>query len=126
MSFISKILDKVFDSDGDGKREYRIPILMPAEDKPEAMKMVDVVSILDAKKAGAGQDLDWQKSIVDLMKLLGLDSSLSERKELALELGYPAADIESKGSAEMNIWLHKQVLHAVAANGGNVPEQLYA
>lgn len=56
------------------------------------------------------EDLDWGSSIVDLMKLVGMDSSYDERKELARDLGYSQADIDSKGSAEMNIWLHKEVM----------------
>jgi hypothetical protein len=64
---------------------------------------------------------DWQHSIVDLMKLLDIDSSLSARKELARELGYSGA---LDGSAEMNIWLHRQVMQQLAASGGRVPDSL--
>ena len=67
------------------------------------------------------QKLNWRTSIVDLMKLLDLDSSLQERKDLATELGYTGA---KDGSAEMNIWLHKQVMNKLAANGGKVPADL--
>jgi hypothetical protein len=63
-------------------------------------------------------DLNWRTSIVDLMKLLDLDSSLSNRSELAGELGYTGA---KDGSAEMNIWLHREVMRQLAANGGRVP-----
>ena len=69
----------------------------------------------------AGKDLNWRTSIVDLMKLLGIDSSLANRKELATELGYTG---ELDGSAEMNIWLHKAVMRELAANGGKVPADL--
>ena len=68
-----------------------------------------------------GQKLDWRKSIVDLMKLLDLDSSLSARQELAKELGYSGS---SDDSATMNVWLHKQVMQKLAANGGKVPDDL--
>jgi hypothetical protein len=71
--------------------------------------------------AKKGQKLDWRKSIVDLMKLLDLDSSLSARKELAQELGYTG---DMKDSARMNVWLHKQVMQKLAENGGKVPESL--
>jgi hypothetical protein len=71
--------------------------------------------------ASQGEKLDWQKSIVDLMKLLKLDSSLGEREKLARELGYTGA---LNGSADMNIWLHKQVMTKLAERGGNVPESL--
>ena len=73
---------------------------------------------LAAKK---GQKLDWRKSIVDLMKLLDLDSSLEARKELAEELNYTG---DTSDSAAMNVWLHKQVMAKLAANGGKVPEDL--
>ncbi len=80
---------------------------------------VDVEAILTAE--AAGKDLNWRTSIVDLMKLLGIDSSLANRKELATELGYTGA---LDGSAEMNIWLHKAVMRELAANGGKVPADL--
>lgn len=88
---------------------------------PAAASDADVAAILDAAVAKAGQKLDWRKSIVDLMKALGLDSSLSARKELATELGYSG---DKSDSAAMNIWLHKQVLQKLAANGGTVPADL--
>ena len=75
-----------------------------------------------SKLAAANKEkLDWRKSIVDLMKLLGLESSLSARKELATELGYTG---DKNDSAKMNIWLHKQVMQKLAANGGKVPDDL--
>jgi hypothetical protein len=82
---------------------------------------VDVEAVLNGIAAKNPQKLDWRHSIVDLMKLLGLDSSLQERKELATELGYTGA---KDGSAEMNTWLHKQVMGKLAANGGKVPAEL--
>jgi hypothetical protein len=68
-----------------------------------------------------GRNLNWRTSIVDLMKLLGIDSSLDNRKELARELGY-TGDLD--GSAEMNIWLHKKTMQELARNGGRVPAEL--
>lgn len=68
-----------------------------------------------------GKDLNWRTSIVDLMKLIGVDSSLANRKELARELGYTG---ELDGSAEMNLWLHKATMRELAANGGKVPAEL--
>ena len=88
---------------------------------PAPISEVDVEAILSAEAAKAGQDLNWRTSIVDLMKLLGIDSSLANRKELATELGYTG---ELDGSAEMNIWLHKAVMRELAANGGKVPADL--
>ena len=74
------------------------------------------------KLAGAqNEQYNWKQSIVDLMKLLKLDSSLSARKQLAQELGYTGA---LDGSAEMNVWLHKQVMTKLAESGGQVPESL--
>ena len=86
-----------------------------------AISEVDVVAQLEKRAAAHGEKLNWRTSIVDLMKLLDMDSSLSERKELAKELGYSR---DMTDSASMNIWLHKEVLKRVAANGGNVPASL--
>ncbi|MHA6729034.1 DUF3597 domain-containing protein [Devosia sp. A369] len=84
---------------------------------------VDVAAVLDAAVAKSGQKLNWKTSIVDLMKALDLDSSLTARKTLADELGYTG---DKSDSATMNIWLHKQVLAKLAANGGTVPVTLLA
>ena len=91
---------------------------------PAAMPMsdVDIASKLDKLAAANPQKLNWRTSIVDLMKLLGMESSLQERKELAEELGYPREGMSD--SAKMNIWLHKAVLWELAKNGGNVPKEL--
>ena len=82
---------------------------------------VDVAPILDKAVAAKGEKLDWKHSIVDLMKALDIDSSLSARKELAKELGYTG---DTNDSASMNIWLHKQVMNKLAQNGGKVPADL--
>ena len=82
---------------------------------------VDVEAILIDLAAKSGQPSNWRQSIVDMMKLLGLDSSLSARKELAGELGYTG---DTSDSATMNIWLHKQVMQKLAENGGKVPDSL--
>ena len=87
-----------------------------------AISEVDVVGKLNALAANNPEKLNWQTSIVDLMKLLGMDSSLAHRKELATELGCPANLMDD--SASMNIWLHKTVLQQLAANGGNIPASL--
>ena len=85
------------------------------------MAAVDVTAVMDKLADASSEDLDWRKSIVDLMKLIGMDSSLSHRKELAKELGY---DGSTSDSAAMNVWLHKQVMAKLAANGGTVPKDL--
>lgn len=84
---------------------------------------VDVAGILSKLASENKEKLDWRKSIVDLMKLLDLDSSLSARKELAQELHYSG---DMNDSASMNVWLHKQVMRKLAENGGKVPEDLKA
>lgn len=86
------------------------------------MREVDVVAQLEQKAAANSQKLNWRTSIVDLLKLLDIDSSLAARKELATELGCPANLMAD--SAQMNTWLHKAVLAKLAANGGNVPKEL--
>lgn len=83
---------------------------------------VDVAAVLDGMESHAGQTLDWRHSIVDLMKLLGLDSSLAARKTLAGELHYSG---DTNDSAAMNIWLHKEVMAKFAANGGKLPADLH-
>ncbi|MBA4033718.1 MAG: hypothetical protein C0480_03800 [Bradyrhizobium sp.] len=82
---------------------------------------VDVAPILDKAVAAKGEKLAWRTSIVDLMKALDIDSSFTARKELAKELGYTG---DSNDSASMNIWLHKQVMTKLAANGGVLPPDL--
>jgi len=128
MSIFGKIKDAIF-----GKKVEAAEPAAPAAPSPvgaaldaatqamAAAAPVDVDAILTAEAAKARQDLNWRTSIVDLMKLLGLDSSLADRKELAQELGY-TGDLD--GSAEMNIWLHKAVMRELAANGGKVPADL--
>jgi hypothetical protein len=89
---------------------------------PAPVALVDVVAQLERRAAANPQKLNWRTSIVDLLKLLEIDSSFAARKELAVELGCPA---ELMGdSAKMNMWLHKTVLARIAANGGNVPKDL--
>ena len=97
------------------------PSVGPAAGKP--ISQLDVQSILEKLAANQGEKLDWKVSIVDLMKLLKLDSSLGTRKQLAQELGYTGA---LNGSPEMNTWLHKQVMTKLAQSGGKVPDSLKA
>jgi hypothetical protein len=89
---------------------------------PVAISEVDVVAQLEKRAAANPQKLNWRTSIVDLLKLLDIDSSLDERKALAKELGAPANVMDQ--SSEMNMWLHQEVLKRIAANGGNVPTNL--
>lgn len=104
-----------------GQRDdYRLATTAPMQAAPRAISEVDVVKKLE--QLGSGSGLDWKVSIVDLLKLLGIDSSQGARKELAVELGCPA-DLMND-SAKMNTWLHKTVLKKIAENGGNIPQSL--
>jgi len=123
MSIFGKIKDAIF-----GKKAVaathapEAPVVAaPVEAAPVAISEVDVIAHLEEIDANDGRNLNWRSSIVDLMKMLGMESSLQERKDLAMELGYTG---ELEGSAEMNIWLHKAVLRELAANGGKVPADM--
>jgi hypothetical protein len=95
----------------------------PAATPAGSITEVDVAGVLTKLASEKKEKLDWRTSIVDLMKLLDLDSSLSARKELAQELHYSG---DTNDSASMNVWLHKQVMRKLAENGGKVPEELRA
>ena len=127
MGNFSKILAKIFPSDHPA-------VTAPADTAPAApaaptaaapapvaLPPVDVEAILKDLSAKNPGPANWRTSIVDLMKLLQLDSDLASRKELAKELGYTG---DTADSASMNIWLHKQVMAKLAANGGKVPADL--
>ena len=126
MGLFSKILDKL--GFGSAAAEPAAPApaapaTAPAAPvAPVAISAVDVVAQLEALAAKNPEKLNWKLSIVDLMKLLGLDSSLAARKELATELACPADKMGD--SAQMNMWLHKTVLQKLADNGGNIPKDL--
>ncbi len=98
------------------------PVVPPPLSTPRPIAVVDVVAQLEQRAASNPQKLNWKTSIVDLLKLLDLESSLGVRKELASELGCPADFMGD--SARMNIWLHKTVLQKIADNGGNIPADL--
>lgn len=130
MSIFSKIKDAIFGKKAEAATPAPAAPVAPAEvpagpaaaaAPTAAISEVDVEAILAAEAAKVTQPLNWRTSIVDLMKLLDIDSSLANRKELAQELGYTG---ELNGSAEMNIWLHKAVMRELAANGGKVPADL--
>ncbi len=145
MSFFSKILDKL----GLGKKEEpaavkpaapaakaapavsarpagmtraeKDDLVQRGPAKPAAIPEVDVVKKIEKMAEGSG--LDWKASIVDLLKILGLDSSKEARIELAKELGCPA-DLIGGDYSKMNVWLHKEVLRRIAQNGGNIPANM--
>lgn len=99
---------------------YPTPSSRVAPKAPAPMAMVDVMSKLETMAKGT--NLDWKVSIVDLLKVLDIDSSLEARKELATELGCPP-DVMAD-NVKMNVWLHKTVLAKIAQNGGNIPKEL--
>jgi hypothetical protein len=88
---------------------------------PAPLTNIDVAAVMDQLAGESSQTLNWRVSIVDTMKLLGVDSSLDHRKQLAAELKY---DGDTNDSATMNVWLHKQLMQALAANGGKLPSDL--
>jgi hypothetical protein len=98
------------------------PSPQAAPPAPKPIAVVDVVAQLEKLAASNAQKLNWKVSIVDLLKLLGLESSFAARKELAVELGCPSEKMGD--SAQMNMWLHKTVLQKLADNGGNIPKDL--
>jgi hypothetical protein len=125
MNIFGKLMSKIF---GRGEEvSAAAPATTPAGTAPvagpaaAATAVVDVEAVLEGLAAKNPQKLNWRTSIVDLMKLVGMDSSLAQRKELATELGYTGSTVDT---ASMNIWLHKQVLRKLAENGGKVPAQL--
>ena len=124
MSIFGKIMGAIFGSSASAAAPDAAPAAggaaAPAGGAAPAAT-VDVAPILDAAVKAKGEKLEWRTSIVDLMKALDIDSSLSARKELAKELGYTGA---LDGSAQMNIWLHKQVMTKMMENGGVVPDSL--
>ncbi|MBX3621737.1 MAG: DUF3597 domain-containing protein [Rhizobacter sp.] len=137
MSFFSKILDKLGMSKASAAAPAAAapaavapppaPAVAPAAAAaapaaPNPIPVVDVVGQLEKRAAANPQKLNWRTSIVDLLKLLDIDSSLAARKELAVELRCP--DELMGDSAQMNMWLHKNVLALIAANGGNIPKEL--
>jgi hypothetical protein len=132
MGFFSKILEKLGIGSAEAAPTAPPPTATSASSTaaptapppPKPVAVVDVVAQMEQRAAANPQKLNWRTSIVDLLKLLEIDSSFNARKELATELGCPP-DLMGD-SAKMNVWLHKTVLARIAANGGNVPRELLA
>jgi hypothetical protein len=137
MSFFGKILEKLGMGGGAAAKSEAAPTkpsttatpqssspppTRAAEPSPQPIAVVDVVAQLEKRAAANPQKLNWKTSIVDLLKLLDIDSSLTARKELAAELQCPPQLMSD--SAQMNMWLHRTVLKKIADNGGNVPKEL--
>jgi hypothetical protein len=133
MSIFGKIMSAIFGTKADAAPASGGTAASPASGSAAAptggsssataapAQSVDVAPILDKAVAAKGEKLAWRTSIVDLMKALDIDSSFAARKELAKELGYTG---DSNDSASMNIWLHKQVMSKLAANGGKLPSDV--
>ena len=127
MSIFGTIMSKIFGhasaapASAPGSAPKPAPSAPGGATPPKPGTSVDVDAILTKLAAESKEKLDWKKSIVDLMKLLHMDSSLAARKELAAELHYTG---DTNDSATMNIWLHKQVMQKLADNGGKVPAEL--
>jgi hypothetical protein len=133
MSIFGKIMGAIFGSKavatpagagaaaGSGTAAGAGPAAVPPSAPAAPPQSVDVAAIVDKAAAAKGEKLAWRTSIVDLMKALDIDSSFAARKELAKELGYTG---DSSDSASMNVWLHKQVMAKLAANGGKLPPEI--
>ncbi|MEO8317335.1 MAG: DUF3597 domain-containing protein [Bradyrhizobium sp.] len=123
MSIFGKIMSAIFGTNADAAPASggAAPAGGSAAPGAAPAATVDVAPILDKAVAAKGEKLEWRTSIVDLMKALDIDSSFAARKELAKELGYTG---DSNDSASMNIWLHKQVMTKLAANGGKLPPEI--
>lgn len=146
MGLFSTLMNKIFHAGGNAEappdawkggptesrveaaRRQGVPVAQATPGAPPAAaaagpapQNVDVAAILDRMAASNPEKLDWKHSIVDLMKLVGMDSSLSARKELAADLHYTG---DTSDSAKMNMWLHGEVMRKLAANGGKVPADL--
>jgi len=125
MSIFSRLKDKLFGTKVPEAAAVPAPAAAPAatpvEPPAPVRPLIDVEAVLTFMATQNNQKLNWQTSIVDLMKLLGMESSLSERRELADELGFTG---DKQDTASMNIWLHKEVMKQFAANGGHVPASM--
>jgi len=130
MSIFGKIMGAIFGKaeaapagGGAGAAPGSSPTAAPSTSASPAgsAQSVDVAAIVDHAVAAKKEKLEWRTSIVDLMKALDIDSSLAARKELAKELGYTG---DTNDSASMNVWLHKQVMAKLAANGGKLPPEI--
>ena len=126
MGIFDKIKSAIFGTKAEatsagGAKDTAAPSSGGVSPASASAQSIDIAPVLDSAVAAKKEKLEWRTSIVDLMKALDIDSSLSARKELAKELGYTG---DTNDSATMNVWLHKQVMAKIAANGGKVPADL--
>jgi hypothetical protein len=120
MSIFGNIMSAIFKSSKPAATTAAPPSRQPGATATATMEQVDVAAVLTKLADQNRERLDWRRSIVDLMKLLDLDSSLAARKQLAQELRYSG---DMNDSASMNVWLHRQVMQKLAENGGKVPAE---
>ena len=123
MGLFNDLMSKIFGtaSSAAASRPSSAPASAGSGGASPAAQTVDIAAVLDGLAAKNSEGLDWKRSIVDLMKLVGMDSSFTARKQLAAELHYTG---DPNDSASMNVWLHKEVLKKLAENGGKVPQEL--
>lgn len=123
MGLFNNLMSKIFGtaSSAAASQPSSAPASAGSGGASPAAQTVDVAAVLDGLAAKNPEKLDWKHSIVDLMKLVGMDSSLTARKQLAAELNYTG---NPNDSASMNVWLHKEVLKKLSENGGKVPQEL--
>lgn len=129
MGMFGDLMNKIFHAAGNAERpaDAAVAGVTPKSNveirsaAATAAPQVDVAAVLDGLAANNSEKLDWRHSIVDLMKLVGMDSSFSARKALAADLQYTG---DTNDSAAMNVWLHKQVMQKLSENGGKVPAEL--
>lgn len=116
MTMLSKLLDRITGEEAE---------ISVQGDSSEVRKLIiDVGARLDQLAEANPEELEWKRSIVDLLKLVGMDSSYGSRKMIAFELGYTQAEVDRKGSAEMNQWIHRKVMKLLASRGAKIPDGL--
>ncbi len=121
MGILSNLIEKIFPKKAEAQTPPPTNPTAQASVQTPVTEPIDIRAHLSTMAKTHGEKLNWETSIVDLMKLVGMDSSFANRKELAKELNYTG---DTNDSASMNIWLHKQVMQKISQNGGKVPPEL--
>ena len=122
MGFFESILEKLGLGEASATPASKVPAPDEGVQSPQSITVIDVMAQMEKLAAEHPQELNWKRSIADLLRLLNIDNSYAARKELAIELGCPPEKMGD--SAQMNMWLHKTVLQKIADNGGNIPQDL--
>ena len=121
MGILGNLIEKIFSKKAEAQTAPTTNPTTQTSVQTPVNQLVDIREHLSTLAKNHGEKLNWETSIVDLMKLVGMDSSITNRKELAKELNYTG---DTNDSASMNIWLHKQVMQKISQNGGKVPPEL--